>query len=588
MAKYGYGYTRKECIDIASDSSDTENKEDLCCQCKRFSTEAVRWQKLEKGIVNGCTVSVVLFIIGMNLLINAAQRETRGLKTESEIYPPSSRGLMDDLTLTTTKHVQARWMLTALTDVTSWGRMKFKAAQSRSLAIKKGQETERCKLYVQKEEIPSIVTSPIKCMGKWFDASIQDRDNIKKLEQQVGKGLKQIDRCGLPGKFKAWLYQHPLLPRLIWPLMLYEVSWSTTVEALERTTSRHLRKATSYRSSLLEEFKSAKARLVLTLRDFPDELIREAGIQTRTSRKWSAIESVSQAENALKHKYIVGVTAVGSEGIGARKVVLWSRSDQKERRAMIQSAVRTAEENARQARAVEMGAQGAWATWETADRKLTWGDIWKYEPFRCSFLLRSVYDLLPSPANLCRWGLTEDPKYSLYDRVGTLKHVLSSCTTALTQGKYRWRHDLVLRELADWLEKERQKEIGNYPRHGHIALVKSDIVLWSETGKKLVTIELTVPWETRCEEAYERKKEKYIELMDLCKQQGWCTWLFPVEVGVRGFCSESAHRLITAVGTTGREREVVIQRLSQAAERASSWLWLRREEKSWRQSTNTQ
>ncbi|KAH3697305.1 hypothetical protein DPMN_084802 [Dreissena polymorpha] len=52
---------------------------------------------------------------------------------------------------------------------------------------------------------------------------------------------------------------------------------------------------------------------------------------------------------------------------------------------MIQSEVRRAEENARQARAVEMGAQGAWTTWNTADRKLTWGDIWKYEPFRFPF-----------------------------------------------------------------------------------------------------------------------------------------------------------------------------------------------------------
>ena len=49
---------------------------------------------------------------------------------------------------------------------------------------------------------------------------------------------------------------------------------------------------------------------------------------------------------------------------------------------------RRAEEHARQARAVEMGAQGAWTTWNTTDRKLTWGDIWKYEPLR--FLLRSV------------------------------------------------------------------------------------------------------------------------------------------------------------------------------------------------------
>ena len=42
---------------------------------------------------------------------------------------------MDDLNLTTTTHVQARWMLTALTDVASRGRMKLKAVKSRSLSI---------------------------------------------------------------------------------------------------------------------------------------------------------------------------------------------------------------------------------------------------------------------------------------------------------------------------------------------------------------------------------------------------------------------------------------------------------------------
>jgi len=69
-----------------------------------------------------------------------------------------------------------------------------------------------------------------------------------------------------------------------------------------------------------------------------------------------------------------------------------------------------------------------------------------------------VYDLLPSPANLSRWGLIDDPKCSLCDKTGTLEHVLSSCSTSLTDGRYRWRHDTVLRELADWLETEIKKE----------------------------------------------------------------------------------------------------------------------------------
>ena len=116
-------------------------------------------------------------------------------------------------------------------------------------------------------------------------------------------------------------------------------------------------------------------------------------------------------------------------------------------------------------------------------RKLTWGDIWKYEPLRFSFLLRSVYDLLPSPANPCRWGLTTDPKCSLCDKPGTLENVLSSCSTALTQGRYRWRHDSVLRELADWLEKERKKEHGYNPQHGQNAFVKSGDTRKTQTAQ---------------------------------------------------------------------------------------------------------
>ncbi|KAH3827184.1 hypothetical protein DPMN_129114 [Dreissena polymorpha] len=38
-----------------------------------------------------------------------------------------------------------------------------------------------------------------------------------------------------------------------------------------------------------------------------------------------------------------------------------------------------------------------------------------------------------------------------------MQHTLPSCQTALTQGRYRWRHDTVLKDLADILEWERRK-----------------------------------------------------------------------------------------------------------------------------------
>ncbi|KAK3780785.1 hypothetical protein RRG08_059430 [Elysia crispata] len=69
-------------------------------------------------------------------------------------------------------------------------------------------------------------------------------------------------------------------------------------------------------------------------------------------------------------------------------------------------------------------------------------------PLRISFVIRSVYDLLPSNANLVRWGKKEDPTRPLCQSRHTTKQVLSSCKIALSQGRYTWRRNRVLQELA--------------------------------------------------------------------------------------------------------------------------------------------
>ena len=55
----------------------------------------------------------------------------------------------------------------------------------------------------------------------------------RRPERDTTELLVNIDKTGLSGKFKAWIFQHGLLPRLIWPLMLYDIAL-TTVEGMER------------------------------------------------------------------------------------------------------------------------------------------------------------------------------------------------------------------------------------------------------------------------------------------------------------------------------------------------------------------
>ncbi|KAI8496638.1 hypothetical protein Bbelb_252930 [Branchiostoma belcheri] len=50
--------------------------------------------------------------------------------------------------------------------------------------------------------------------------------------------------------------------------------------------------------------------------------------------------------------------------------------------------------------------------------------------------------------------------------------------------------------------------------------LKPDVVLWSTQTKQIVLVELTVPWEERIEEAYERKALKYQNLLQNCVEKG--------------------------------------------------------------------
>ena len=289
------------------------------------------------------------------------------------------------------------------------------------------------------------------------------------------------------------------------------------------------------------------------------------------------------------------------------------------------------------ARAVGMASQGAWMKWESAvTRKITWNTLWKMEPIRLQFTIRSTYDLLPTPTNLMRWGKSDCAECGLCSGPGHLEHILSSCRTALTQRRFTWRHDKVLRKLAHHVELKRvnankiktkrvKKDTIEFVKTGQTARKKTntkntehsvgllnratdwelrvdldkrlvfpfeietrlrpDMILFSSTNKLLIIIELTAPWESRIDEAYERKKLKYSELCDDCRDKGWSVWCYPVEVGCRGFVGTSTIRALRQIGLTGKERNKAINEMSDVAEKASSWLWLRRSESRWEPSS---
>lgn len=235
-------------------------------------------------------------------------------------------------------------------------------------------------------------------------------------------------------------------------------SWLKAVDkTLERRVSNHLRRWLGLPKSLSsialyghhnklqlpfksleEEFKVTRAREVVQYRDSRDPKVAKAGIQVRTGRKWRAQEAVQEAEARLCHKRLVGVVTRGRAGLGSFPTPQMNTIRGKERRRLVQEEVRAAVEETRTCKAVGMKQQGPWTRWENAvERKVTWAELWKAEPHRIKFLIQAVYDVLPSPSNLHTRGKAESPACPLCSKRGTLEHILSCCTKALGEGRYR-------------------------------------------------------------------------------------------------------------------------------------------------------
>lgn len=89
--------------------------------------------------------------------------------------------------------------------------------------------------------MPSITENPVTILSKVFDCSLKDKASVQTTIRKLETCLATVDKSGLPGRFKVWLYQHCILSHMLWPLLVYEVTMST-VETLERKISCYLRR----------------------------------------------------------------------------------------------------------------------------------------------------------------------------------------------------------------------------------------------------------------------------------------------------------------------------------------------------------
>ena len=273
------------------------------------------------------------------------------MKNEHLTLPPS-RGFMDDITILIPSQISANGLLQRYYDLFTWARMKAKPKKSRSLSLVSGAVRE-IHFKIGGDKIPTVREKPVKSLGCLYSIPLTDRHRGTEVQKVALKGLKSIDKTCLPGRMKAWCYQHGLLPRLLWPLQMYEIAISR-VEQIQQYSNKYLRKWFGVPpcfskvglytnsgnlqlpiSSLVEEFKIGKVRLHMMMKDSVDEIIQKAYPEIKSGTKWSAIKTAQEAECSLRIKDIIGVTHTNRAGLGRTSKKVFFKIDPKGKRDMV-------------------------------------------------------------------------------------------------------------------------------------------------------------------------------------------------------------------------------------------------------------
>ena len=118
-----------------------------------------------------------------------------------------------------------------------------------------------------------------------------------------------------------------------------------------------------------------------------------------------------------------------------------------------------------------------------------------------------------------------------------------------------------------------------------ITRLRLDLILYSQSSKTCVILELTCCCEENIDQWHSKKFAKYDTLCEAIKLNGWKVHLFPVEVGARGYCGSSVKSCLLRLGLSGKLLKSSMKSLSLASMKASFHIWQCRDSKVWSNPT---
>jgi hypothetical protein len=349
-----------------------------------------------------------------------------------------------------------------------------------------------------------------------------------------------------------------------------------------------------------------------------------------TFSKWAHQTEQYVRRTELEHMTDNAQSHVDCRGLGVSKKTKLSK------RKKIGKLIREDEEEAQMSHVRSLAIQGEWAKIDHIIKSdaIFNSQIFKISPSLFSFAVKLRGNMLASPDNLARWKITEAAGCCLCGRrKATLPHIISSCSVALNQNRYTWRHDNVLciikyhlqehihhhntttpptstfkfipekskqqsktitftcatpssilSKAHDWqlrCDLDDQKHLNTIPSSVHQSSLRPDIVLYSESSRTMVFLELTVPNDRNITDAHIKKLRHYKDLQQEITDKEWETFNFPIEVGTSGLIGSFFKKAMKKLGLPRSKQTQMYKEVTPAALRSTWVLWRERRVKTW-------
>ena len=226
------------------------------------------------------------------------------------------------------------------------------------------------------------------------------------------------------------------------------------------------------------------------------------------------------------------------------------------------------------------------ATWQSFMYNLPKGTM--------KFLLNSCLDTLPTLANLHQWNKSPTDRCPHCRNRQNTFHILNCCSTYLNQGRYTWRHNNILHYIISLLNKNiytvysdipgfSTSSNGTIPANLCVTSLVPDIVIVDERKKTVDIFELTVPFDTRIDEAHRIKSEKYNHFISDINSD-YTTKVVPFEISSRGQVSRpNRERLRELHKFTDKSLKLkdFVNNISSIAIASSYYIFVSRKEPVW-------